>query len=77
MEAVGGEVRTFLHQFLQVEAQDFPKFLVNLTVLALAYRVVAMCILLVRVREEGGWEEWEVGGEGWEETIKICTPHLI
>ena len=50
VKAVGGEVRTFLHQFLQLEAQDVPRFLVNLTVLALMYRVLAMCILMVRVR---------------------------
>jgi len=50
VEAVGGGVRTFLHQFLQIEPQDFSMFLVNLTVLALAYRFLAMGILMVRVR---------------------------
>lgn len=50
VEAVGGQVRVFLHQFLQVEPQDFSMFLVNLTVLALGYRLLAMIILMIRVR---------------------------
>ncbi|GAB5032116.1 abc subfamily abcg [Nannochloropsis oceanica] len=50
VEAVGGQVRVFLHQFLQVEQKDFSIFLVNLIVLALGYRLSAMIILMIRVR---------------------------
>jgi ABC-type multidrug transport system permease subunit len=50
VEAMRGGVRTFLHQFLQIEPQDFSMFLVNLTLLSLGYRFLAMCILMIRVR---------------------------
>lgn len=50
VQAVGGHARSFLFNFLQVEPDDFSLYMLKLALLAMAYRLLAMGILLVRVR---------------------------
>jgi hypothetical protein len=49
-EKVGGQVEKFLLTFLELRPAQFNTFMIDLAVLAVAYRVLAMLVLVVRVR---------------------------
>ena len=50
VEKVGGQVEKFLLNFLELRPAQFNTFIIDLAVLAVVYRLLAMLVLVIRVR---------------------------